>query len=136
MNAAALIERHAESLTLIRRETTQNLDTESGAPSTAITDFMPWSGLGSLQPALGSKPAVAGSVAGVEEVLVAFQAYLPWDAHPGLGWIVRDSVGREFEQVTKPVNPGGAGSYWLLNLGAPTIAPSWVYISTGLWVDA
>lgn len=107
------------SLTLIRRETTQVIDVESGAPAKTVTDTVVWTGKGSLQPASGSKPAVVGTVAGVEEVLVAYQAYLPWDAQPGPGWILRDGAGREFEQVTKPVNPGGAGAYWLLNLGAP-----------------
>lgn len=122
-----------DTLTLVRRETTQAIDPETGSLADTITEHIVWTGKGSIQANSSGKPAIAGTVAGAEEVLVPFKAFLPWDASPQHGWVLRDSLGREFEMVTKPVNPGSAGAYWLLNLTAPTVAAVWVYLSTGLW---
>lgn len=125
-----------QTLTLIRRETTQAISSDTGSFQKTTAESSPWSGTGVLQPYnRRQRQAVAGEVGGVEEVLVSHQAYLPWEAHPRPGWVLRDELGQEYEQLTAPVNVGGARAYWLLNLGSPTRSLESAYISAGFWVE-
>lgn len=120
MNAAALLARHGQALSLVRKTVAQAIDPDTGAPVQTVTETEMWSGTGSLQPAVGrDREGFTATAGGVRQVLVSYRAYLPAEANPEQGWTLRDADGRDFAQVTEPLDPGGAGAYWLLNLGPP-----------------
>lgn len=120
MNAAALLTRHGQTLTLVSRTTTTSIDPDTGAPVETVTETVEWTGTGSLQPNVGrDREGLTATAGGVQQVLVPYKCYLPADAAPEHGWLLRDSADREYEMITAPLNPGGANAFWLLNLDAP-----------------
>ena len=111
---------YGDALELVTLESARTRNAVTGEYETANVPAVRWTGLGSLQQNVAGGPAVvADDSGGAKEVAVAWRAYLPYEAMPERGWMLRDALGRHFHQVTVPINPGNAGAAWILNLGEP-----------------
>ena len=118
--ASAQKQMYGDPVELITLESVRTRNAVTGEYETTNAPAVRWSGLGSLQQNVSGGPAVvADDSGGAKEVAVAWRAYLPFEAQPVRGWILKDASGRHFHQVTVPINPGGVGAAWILNLGEP-----------------